>query len=421
MILTVLGGSAHSTPVLVDALARAVGDTDILVRLAGRDHAHLHAVARACTLLAADTRIGVEEFGEGRWERALADSDVVLIQVRIGGFAGRAFDESFSLPLGVPGDEGLGPGGLSAAYRSWPQMQALFAQIRKAAPRARVILLSSPCSLLIRLAALTCPGWPLTGTCELPGTTLEHLCSLAGAQAEQVSFGYTGVNHLGFLHHVSAVGDDGAPVDLLARYAAQQHSSVFPLSRLVASLDAFPLKYMRLHFAPGEVITEQRRRPLSRAQELALLAEHSFAVFRDGDVAAIRRALSARRADWYDFAVVPLLLAHLRLPMRRPVFLTVADAKGEVREHAYAQRNGALEPVPQPAPAPAGVAQLVDAFVAYERVAAQAVLIGSVEALAGALAQHPWVLPEHARTLAEGIVGQPFAPVLVEEEELCRI
>ena len=122
MILCVLGGSAHSTPVLIDALARTVPDTEISVRLAGRDRSRLQAVSRACNLLASNTRIHTESFAEDNWERALTGSDVVLIQTRIGGYAARAFDESFSLPYGVPGDEGLGPGGLSAAYRSWPQM-----------------------------------------------------------------------------------------------------------------------------------------------------------------------------------------------------------------------------------------------------------------------------------------------------------
>jgi 6-phospho-beta-glucosidase len=424
MILCVLGGSAHSTPVLIDALARAVPDTEITVRLAGRDPARLQAVARACNLLAADTRIRTEAFAEDRWSLALTGSDVVLIQTRVGGYAARAFDESFSPPFGVPGDEGLGPGGLSAAYRSWPQMRNLFEQVRAIAPLAQVILLSSPLSLLVRLAAVAFPGWPLVGTCELPISTLDQICAATGAYTDQVRFGYTGVNHLGFLHHVYAKLPGHESNDLVMRYAARRHSDTFPSSDLVGRLGGFPLKYLRLHFAPEEIVAEQRRRPTSRSEDLTILAEHSFSVFRDGDAAAIHHALSARRAEWYELAVLPLLLVHLHVPVARPVFLTLADADGEVRERAYAARNGTYTPLPQFAPAPRAIDALVRSFIDYERAAAEAVLSGSASALADALALHPSLPHRHARALAKAIVDQPFvrSPKRIpdQEGELCR-
>lgn len=421
MILCVLGGSAHSTPVLIDALARAVPKAEIAVRLAGRDRVRLYAVVRACNVLAAGTRIHTEAFAEDNWDRALGGSDVVLIQARIGGYAGRAFDESFSLHLGIPGDEGLGPGGLSAAYRSWPEMRELFEQVRAFAPRAQVILLSSPVSLLVRLAALALPGWPLVGTCELPGFTLDQICAATGVETDHVSFGYRGVNHLGFLHHVYAKGDGREPYDLVMRYAAQRRTETFPSSDLVNRLGAFPLRYLRLHFEPEEIVAEQRGRRTTRADDLAVLGEHSFSVFRDGDAAAIRDALAARPASWYELAVLPLVLSQMHLPVDRRVFLTVADANGEVRERAYVQSNGTFEPLPLSAPAPPAVDALVSSFADYERAAAQAVLKGSVSGLADALALHPSLPLRHAGALAVAIVDQPFACNRDQKEELCPI
>ena len=112
MILTVLGGSAHSTPVLADALRKAAPEARWTMRLAGRSCARLHAVARACDVLSRLREPVSEVYGEDEWAQALRGSDVVLIQTRIGGYEGRGFDESFPLRFGVPGDEGLGPGGL---------------------------------------------------------------------------------------------------------------------------------------------------------------------------------------------------------------------------------------------------------------------------------------------------------------------
>src|SRR4051812_811323 len=91
--------------------------------------------------------------GWGGLAGALAGSHAVLIQIRPGGYAGRQFDETFPLSRGVPGDEGLGPGGLSAAWRGWPVIREVLACVRAVAPNACTILLTSPGSLLIRLAA----------------------------------------------------------------------------------------------------------------------------------------------------------------------------------------------------------------------------------------------------------------------------
>lgn len=417
MILTIVGGSAQSTPRLIDVLARSCPNSDITVRLVGRDRARLDAVVRACTLLAAHAAIQVQSFPADGLRSALTGSDVVLIQARVGGYAGRSFDESFSLPFSVPGDEGLGAGGLSAAYRAWPQMQDVFWQVHSAAPNARVILLSSPGSLLVRLAALTMPGWPLVATCELPGTTLNDLCTVTGTSSGQVQFSYTGVNHLGFLFNVYVTdqdrteqdnaGTDGTD-DVLARFIAQQHSGAFPSSALVSRLGGFPLKYLRLHFEPEEVAAEQQRRSVTRADELAALADHAFAVFREGEINSIRRVLSARPADWYEFAVLPLLLTAMGIPVCRPMFLSIADDNGDVRERAYVSRRGKLEALPSASPAPTAVESLVRAFASYEHAAVHAVLEGSAAALAGALALHPSIPRQHAAALAEAIVNQPL-------------
>ncbi|MGI4758821.1 MAG: hypothetical protein ACRYGF_18475 [Janthinobacterium lividum] len=434
MILTIIGGSAHSTPVLIEALARLHPRIRLTVRLVGRDKARLHSVERACNLLAAGTVIEAVSYRDEQLNEALTGADIVLIQARISGYAGRAFDESFSLPYGIPGDEGLGPGGLSAAYRSWPQIRALLQRTKSIAPQALVILLSSPGSLLIRLAALTWPGWPVIGTCELPLTTLDHLCALTGADAAQVQFTYTGVNHLGFLCDVRTGAatvvterELMATDNLLGRYIAQQQKEVFPSSALVAQLGGFPLKYLRLHFEPEQVAREQTDRTVSRADELVALSQRAFEVYRAGDAEAIRHVLSSRRVDWYEFAIIPLLLTKMGLPVSRPMFLTIALGNEELRERAYTSRDGAFVALPPSGLTPPALEALVTAFSEYEQAAARAVIDGSTEALTYALSLHPSFSDRDVRALAEAIVNQPFSrhdgacATPNENEELCLI
>ena len=403
MILCVLGGSAHSTPVLIDALARVIPDSPITVRLAGRSFDHLSSVQRACEILALRSCLKIEIFGEGEWDLAITGSAIILVQTRDGGYEARNFDETFPIQFGIPGDEGLGPGGLSAAFRAWPQMKSLFYVIRASAPHARVILLSSPSSLFIRLANLTFPGWPIFGTCELPFTTLKHLCFLAGKHFKDVSFEYVGVNHLGFLYDVHG------PIDLLKEYEAHSQSGAFPSISLVRRLNAYPLKYLRMHYDLEQVVGEQRERTGTRAKELTSLAKNAFQAFRTGDEAIIRNALALRQVGWYEHGVLPLLLSAMNRTVDEPIFLTSATNTGDVLERAYSFQGGEWSPMISQRAAPAEAGDLVARFITYERAATEAILLGTEEALADALRLHPWVKNGYQQALARAIVAQPFA------------
>ena len=375
VILTVLGGSAFSTPVLSQSLERAFADEPLVVRLVGRNIERVGAVARACRLTAVVERVAVEEYGWPERTRAISGADVVLIQVRPGGYAGRAFDETFPLPYGLPGDEGLGPGGLASAWRGWPVVKEIVADARAHNPRAPIVLLSSPLGLLVRLAG---PG--VIGVCELPWTTLRQICG-DDDRASRAAFDYYGVNHLGWIYNLDA---DGRERD----------------ARL------WPLRYVRLHDEQADVVAEQTRLPAARVHRLAAIARASFAAFTSADRAGIQRALGERTAEWYPDAVVPLLSALRGRPVGIPLFLTRAD-EGEIRERCYRASDGRLHACAPATPPPAAVEDIVSRFVGYEQLAAQAVDAASEELAVEALAIHPWVRSrDDAAALARAVVTQ---------------
>ena len=64
--------------------------------------------------------------------------------IRVGGLAARQADEDLSRRFGVPGDEGLGPGGAANALRTLPVLAELAADLRRVAPGATVLNLVSP-------------------------------------------------------------------------------------------------------------------------------------------------------------------------------------------------------------------------------------------------------------------------------------
>lgn len=380
MIVTVLGGSACSTPWLVEWLSQQRLETPLKIRLAGRTPYRLAAVARACSLLAQGSPVRIEKFETDEWGIALSGADVVLIQVRVGGLEARHFDETFPQAYGVPGDEGLGPGGLAAAVRTWPELRELLSLIFTHAPQSLPILLTSPGNLLIRAAAREFAGWPLYGICELPFTTLERLCAACGARLAEVSFNYAGVNHLGWLYNVRR-GD----CDLIDLYLSMRD---VPFAELAREHSALPLKYARLHFEQAAVVREQQEGV--RSKELMTLRDRALLAFGCGGLDEIRDALTARPAPWYSAAIGPLIAATTGGGRHQPYFISMADREGEVRERSCVFNDGHFTPLPMEEP-PRLVNEFVNEFLAYERLAMTAVLEPGEDRLAQALAAHPWV------------------------------
>ncbi|HYL97554.1 MAG TPA: hypothetical protein VEZ90_01265, partial [Blastocatellia bacterium] len=153
MRIVIFGGSSQSTPVLFQCLT-GISHSELTVTLIGRSRANLAAVERAAKLLLGHSRLSITCAGiqEPAVQMSLVDAHIVIIQVRVGGYRGRAYDETFPLKFGVCGDEGLGPGGLSAAWRAWPTVRKILSQVQEIAPEALVLMLTSPVGILVRAA-----------------------------------------------------------------------------------------------------------------------------------------------------------------------------------------------------------------------------------------------------------------------------
>jgi 6-phospho-beta-glucosidase len=408
MIVTILGGSAFSTPSLVDWLAHQHLERPLTIRLAGRTREHLSAVARASRLLAEGRPLRIEIFPKDGWEEALNSTDVTLIQLRVGGLEGRDFDETFPHAFGIPGDEGLGPGGLSSALRSWPVLRRVLSSVQRVAPKTLPLLLTSPAGLLVRLAAREFPDFPVYAICELPFTTLKTICSASIKEVHRVTFNYSGINHLGWLHGIFYEG-----IDLIAAYREQQKCSCF--YRYIEKYQAVPMKYFQLHTDPQKMVGIQRKNP-SRARQLAKLQRSAIETFQHANAYEIRESLRLRPAPWYSDAVGPLLVRFLDLTSNRsfdqPFFLSTADSTGNVEEKAFTFHNRQFQLLPT-LEAPVAVRRINNCYIEYEQQAAMSLENPTPATLATALKVHPWISRESdADGLAEAmwINFQQFAP-----------
>jgi 6-phospho-beta-glucosidase len=387
MKVAVVGGSAPSTPALFLApeLRALAGRLD--VTLIGRSESGLRAVRRAVKILTGDA-IAVECVTD---LAGLDGAAIVVLQARYGGSESRARDELFPLRHGLCGDEGLGPGGLAAAWRSWPQLAHALETIVERCPQATVLLMTAPLSLLVRCARFAFPTLDVVGICELPWVTLRSVCASLSLEPNDVAFGYAGVNHLGWFDELHLRG-----IDLIPQYASQRDAA-FPSGDLIRSHSAIPLKYLHMHYHREDALNRQRAQP-PRATELRSIQQRAMETFASAGSDEIVAALARRPTPWYTHAVAPFIAAMAGVPVSTVFFLSVPNdgylpimASDDVVEQPFVIAEGIRRRLPRHRNLGEPLAQTLQHFVEYERVAAHAVLAGKLSECANVLGKHPWI------------------------------
>jgi 6-phospho-beta-glucosidase len=401
--VVIIGGSAPSTPnLLIDS--RFGVDSGVRFVLFGRSVDRLEAVRRAAVLLAPSLDGAIETTTD--LDAALEGATFVVIQIRVGGFAARIHDELFPLAAGIPGDEGLGPGGLAAAWRTWPILREILGKIATRCPHARVALLTAPLGILTRCAQDAFPGLQIAGLCELPAVALQQIAS--AVHERHLQYDYVGVNHLGWFTRIQK--PDGT--DMLDAYAATCNETVFPTTSIIRRLSAVPLSYVRLHEARADVVEKQRASP-PRGRAVGALAADALQAYSAGNREEVRRALAARHAPWYQQAVAPWIDAYrlgnssatFFLTSRNERYLSNLDANA-VLEIPHRMRDGSFYAIPSPAGVPKAIAETLQSLVTYETLAATAVTARNERRLANVLSAHPWVGDAStAAALVDGVVA----------------
>jgi len=408
MKIVIIGGSAFSTPELIRFLNSNKESGRMEVVLSSRSMRRLEAVKRAAMLAGpGDIQIEVEDIRQNTWPRILEGTDCVLIQIRVGGYDARCFDESFPHKYGVCGDEGLGPGGLSAGWRTWPVIANLLEAIVAFCPQAFVILMTSPLSLLVR-ASHKFAALNLVGICELPWTTLQDLSRQVGLPNGSLDADYIGVNHLGWFFNFRSGSDC-----LNDEIASTIHEDAFPSRNFLRAHGCFPTRYLRMHYERERVFSEQLSQQTSRAEILAKLQDRAYSAYSHGTETEVAEILKTRRALWYAHAIGPLILALDGKSTAIPFFLSVrnvscsdlveADDVVECRHHWVARE---LVRTPLASSPPQHLAETLLAFVLFERAAAEAIMTRSVRLLIEALSLHPWTQGHpQIRAIANDIVS----------------
>ena len=385
MRLVVLGGSGSSTPELFDALGAWPGGPgrrpELDVVLVGRSVEKLELVAAECRqrVRAPGPPVVVQTAADRRF--ALAGADIVLNQVRVGGLAARAFDESFPWAFDLPGEETLGPGGFANALRTIPALRSTWDDIAATAPDALVVNLTNPAGIVQGAVERE---WQLrvVSVCDSPATFAEGIAPRLGRSVERVKRRYVGMNHCGWY-----VPEDLNEIDLIADLASGMDPSIARLH------GALPAPYVRYYVVPDRILAGQRGGE-TRAQALQRLDAELLATY-----ASHRRDEAPRRgAAWYRLGVLPLIDAWLH-GSDEPIVLGVRNdgRLPEVPDSAIlelphvAPRPGLLVPLAPP-PRPSLPALILAEHGTYETLTVDALQPGAPpEARLRALLANPLV------------------------------
>jgi 6-phospho-beta-glucosidase len=384
--LTVLGGSAVSTPQLASALAVA-GVEEVELALVGRFEHKLASVAAASRSAGRD-RVAVSEHTEP--ESGLQGAAIVLSQVRVGGLQGRAFDEQFSRDLGIPGEETVGPGGFSSAWRTLAVVRKLAEQVRLVAPDAVVLNLTNPASMVHRVTAEA--GVRTITLCDAPIVLAQRLAALLEAEGASLVARYAGMNHCGWLTGIELDGRDRLS-ELVTR-SAEVAQLTGVEEEVVGWLGLVPNPYLKYLYHPDRELAAQLAKGGSRALELEELEQRALEEYdRDADPAA---AAGRRPAPWYAECVVPLVASIIGnravatiVNIRNDGLLPFLPNEATV-ETAAVVEAGQVEPR-APDPLPADARAILAAVAAYDSLAVDAILSGDREGCVRALVAHPLV------------------------------
>jgi 6-phospho-beta-glucosidase len=409
MRLTVVGGGSTYTPELVDGLARLrdVLPVDELV-LVDPDAHRLELVGAVSRRMLAKAGHPATVTTTSDVDAGVAGSDVVLLQLRVGGQAARNRDETWPLDCGCVGQETTGAGGLAKALRTVPVVLDIADRVRRlAAPDAWIVDFTNPVGIVTR--ALLEAGHRAVGLCNVAIGFERAFAELLGVTYDQVELDHVGLNHLTWIRAVQVGGEDVLP-RLLADHGPELADRVeLPLA-LLRELGVVPSYYLRYFYQHDAVVAEQRQHG-TRAAAVAAIEKELLDLYADPATDTKPALLEQRGGAYYSEAAVDLVASLLGdrgdvqvVNVRNNGTLPFL-ADDAVIEVPAVIRAGGPQPLPVEPVEPL-FAGLIGHVSAYEDLALDAAVNGGRSRVEKALLAHPLV---GQLELAQGLTDRLLA------------
>ncbi|MGW2325115.1 6-phospho-beta-glucosidase [Streptomyces sp. NPDC001700] len=396
MKLAVVGGGSTYTPELIDGFARLRNvlpmEELVLVDPAADRLELVGGLAR---------RIFAKQGHPGKvsWtddlDKGVDGADAVLLQLRVGGQAARAQDETWPLECGCVGQETTGAGGLAKALRTVPVVLDIAERVRRRNPDAWIVDFTNPVGIVTR--ALLTAGHRAVGLCNVAIGFQRKFAKLLNVAPGEVTLEHVGLNHLTWERSVRVGGPDGEDVlpGLLAEHGDAIADDLRMPRDLVDRLGVVPSYYLRYYYQHDAVVRELRTKP-SRAAEVAAIERELLEMYGDPALDEKPELLSRRGGAFYSEAAVDLTSSLLRDSGEVRIVNAFNDGTlpflpdDAVLEVPAAVNAQGAKPLPV-RPLEPLYAGLIAHVTAYEHLALEAALKGGRERVFQALLSHPLI------------------------------
>ena len=277
MRLTILGGGGFRVPLLHGSLLADEGPqrVDDLV-LHDIDQSRLDVMAATLAQQGLGHRT-LRVSTTTDLDQALDGADFVFSAMRVGGARGRTQDERVALDAGCLGQETVGPGGIAYGLRTLPVAVRVAERIHTRAPDAWTINFTNPAGMITQVMQGVL-GDRVLGICDSPiglgRRAAKAIGAPSGTGAE--AFGYAGLNHLGWLRHLTVDGTDRLPALLASPDAllTTEEGRLFGPEWL-QELGAIPNEYLYYYYFTREAIASIKGSAQTRGEYL-LDQQHAF-------------------------------------------------------------------------------------------------------------------------------------------------
>lgn len=300
--LCIVGAGGSYTPEIVEGVLarRDLGIAELSLIDSNPDRLAVMAGLTRRMVKASGQKISVRESAD--LATAAKGADFVVTQIRVGGMAARQIDETIPLRYGVIGQETTGPGGMFKALRTIPVMIEVAQVIAEVAPKAVILNYTNP-SGVVTEAVLNHTKARLVGLCSSIPLMQARLRNMLAPQFGEVEIASVGLNHLGFIHAITAKGADvtSAAIAWLARTYSGDNALFASALKIAPLLGAIPVeKYGDLYFHRRAELAELQAASRTRAQAVMAIEAEVLAEAADPAVHAKPPALIRRGGEGYS-------------------------------------------------------------------------------------------------------------------------
>jgi|YelNatPaOPRAMG01_1025707.scaffolds.fasta_scaffold20482_2 alpha-galactosidase len=217
MKITVIGGGSYLwTPLLVNDVLLSERLRNVQLYLFDINENNLQDMNKLSLMVKESLHSDVTIKSTMNIDEALDGSDFVIVQIAVGGFDAMKYDLEIPSKYGIYQSVGdtVGPGGMARGIRNALVFMDYARRIDKLCPKAWVINLTNPLTILSRVFNLS--GIKVVGLCHEVGESIERLSKLFEISQNDFEYDVIGINHLPWITNMKIKGDNG--FNLLRKY-----------------------------------------------------------------------------------------------------------------------------------------------------------------------------------------------------------